>query len=311
MSEIVSFGNIINSLRTVRNDYNEQLKSVPQYGAFLLVETSTQTVADTLQGIAPAMASDVIEALESAKTKFRQHLANVPEYRALLAIDKLISDVAADLGVVPQPAAAVVAPEPVPADESAEPAVTAEVQTEPAEPVAQEAVASNEQIEPVALEAISLAETAAQEPAVAETAVQADLAEQAPPHFDIFAQTGTLDEPVVAVGTEEPAAPASELQETVQHIETVAEAVVTTLAPIDIIAQAPAQSEAEQATEAPAEPASQISAEAALEQIAHELSGHSAPAQESVAEETSAQPDEPVAQAVHPDTIGHEAEKAA
>src|ERR1700744_2848005 len=99
MSEVMSFGNIVNSLRAVRNDYNEHLKAVPQYDAFLLVESSTQGVADKLQGVAPAMAAEVVEALEAAKAKFQQHLASVPEYRALLAIDKLINDVAADLGV--------------------------------------------------------------------------------------------------------------------------------------------------------------------------------------------------------------------
>jgi hypothetical protein len=99
MSEVVSFGNIVNSLRAVRNDYNEHLKAVPQYEAFLLVESSTQSVADKLQGVAPVMAAEVVEALETAKAKFRQHLTSVPEYRALLAIDQLINHVAADLGV--------------------------------------------------------------------------------------------------------------------------------------------------------------------------------------------------------------------
>jgi hypothetical protein len=99
MAEVVSFGNIVNSLHLVRNDYNEHLKAVPQYEAFLLVESATQSVSDKLQGVAPAMASEVVEALEAVKAKFRQHLTSVPEYRALLAIDKLISDVAIDLGV--------------------------------------------------------------------------------------------------------------------------------------------------------------------------------------------------------------------
>jgi hypothetical protein len=103
MSEVMSFGNIVNSLRSVRDDYNENLKSVPQYEAFLLVESSTLKVADTLQGVVnsgvPSMAAEVIAALETAKTKFREHLTSVPEYRALLAIDKLIRDVSADLGI--------------------------------------------------------------------------------------------------------------------------------------------------------------------------------------------------------------------
>lgn len=101
MSDVVSFGNIVNSLRSVRDDYNEHLKSVPQYAAFLLVESSTQSVADALQGTADAQstAAEVVEALETAKTKFRQHLGNIREYRALLAIDKLIREVCADLEV--------------------------------------------------------------------------------------------------------------------------------------------------------------------------------------------------------------------
>jgi hypothetical protein len=102
MSAIVSFGNIVNSLRSVRDEYNEHLKSVPQYEAFLLVESSTQKAADTLQDIAsgtPSMAAEVVAALETAKSKFREHLSSIPEYRALLAIDKLINDVSTDLGV--------------------------------------------------------------------------------------------------------------------------------------------------------------------------------------------------------------------
>jgi hypothetical protein len=102
MSAVVSFGNIVNSLRSVRDEYNEHLKSVPQYEAFLLVETSTQKAADTLQDIAsaaPSMATEVVAALETARAKFREHLASIPEYRALLAIDKLINDVSVDLGI--------------------------------------------------------------------------------------------------------------------------------------------------------------------------------------------------------------------
>lgn len=103
MSAVASFGNVVNSLRSVRDDYHEQLKSVPQYEAFLLVESSTEKVAGTLNAIVAAstssMASEVVEALELAKAKFRQHLASVPEYRALLAIDKLIAEVSVDLGL--------------------------------------------------------------------------------------------------------------------------------------------------------------------------------------------------------------------
>jgi hypothetical protein len=108
MSEVMSFGNLVNALKSVRHDYNEHLKTVPQYEAFLLVESSTQKGVETLQGLvnspAASMAAEVISSLELAKTKFKEHLASVPEYRALLAVDKLISDVSIDLGVLPDPA---------------------------------------------------------------------------------------------------------------------------------------------------------------------------------------------------------------
>src|ERR1700730_16606406 len=107
MSEIVSLGNLVNALNSVRHDYNEHLKSVPQYEAFLVAESSTQKVIETLQGLAnspaPSMAAEVISSFELAKTKFKDHLKSVPEYRALLAIDKLISDVSIDLGIQPAP----------------------------------------------------------------------------------------------------------------------------------------------------------------------------------------------------------------
>jgi hypothetical protein len=108
MSEVMSFGNLVNALKSVRHDYNEHLKTVPQYEAFLLVESSTQKGVETLQGLvnspAASMAAEVISSLELAKTKFKEHLTSVPEYRALLAVDKLISDVSIDLGVLPDPA---------------------------------------------------------------------------------------------------------------------------------------------------------------------------------------------------------------
>jgi hypothetical protein len=109
MSDIVSSGNLVNALNSVRDDYHEHLKSIPQYEAFLLIESSTHRVFETLHGLvnspAPSMAAEVISSLEVAKTKFKEHLASVPEYRALLAIEKLISDVSIDLGVA-QPALA-------------------------------------------------------------------------------------------------------------------------------------------------------------------------------------------------------------
>jgi hypothetical protein len=116
MSEITLFGSLVNALHAVRHDYNEQLKSIAQYEAFLLVESSTQKVAETLDGLVnspkTSMAAEVISTLELAKTKFKEHLTSVPEYRALLAIDKLISDVSIDLGGQPTPETVLPADEP-------------------------------------------------------------------------------------------------------------------------------------------------------------------------------------------------------
>jgi len=113
MSDIVSSGNLVNALNSVRDDYHEHLKSIPQYEAFLLIESSTHRVFETLNGLvdspAPAMAGEVISSLEVAKAKFKQHLTSVPEYRALLAIEKLIRDVSIDLGVA-QPTPAQITP---------------------------------------------------------------------------------------------------------------------------------------------------------------------------------------------------------
>jgi hypothetical protein len=183
MSEIMSFGNLVNALNSVRYDYNEHLKAVPQYEAYLLVESSTQKVVETLQGLvnspAPSMAAEVISSLELAKTKFKEHLKSVPEYRALLAIEKLIRDVSIDLGVLPAPAQTVppkieieaLPHEMAPARSELDPAVIAAVyantQPEVAEIAAtQEAVATEPESDP----AVSAAEHLIAQPEVAEIA---------------------------------------------------------------------------------------------------------------------------------------------
>lgn len=102
MAEVASFGNIVNSLLTLRQSYQEQLKSIPQYEAYLLVQSSTEKAAGALHGSAgsPAsIAAEVIDSLEFARNRFEQHLSSVPEYRALLAIDKLIKEISLDLGI--------------------------------------------------------------------------------------------------------------------------------------------------------------------------------------------------------------------
>jgi hypothetical protein len=167
MSEVESFGNVVNALRSVRDDYNHHLKSVPQYEAFLLLESSTLKVAATLQvGTDPAgssMAAGVIESLEMAKTKFKEHLTGVPEYRALLAIDKLISEVSADLRV----------------------GSTQSISAAPveAEPAAEQpgAVAQFDVAEQAAADSITVAQIAIAEPATEPQSevAQTDMAEQA------------------------------------------------------------------------------------------------------------------------------------
>jgi hypothetical protein len=113
MAEVASFGDIVNSLLTLRQNYHEQLKSIPQYDAYLLVESSTEKAAGALHASADSPASiaaEVIDSLQFARSRFEQHLGNAPEYRTLLAIDKLIQEVSIDLGVAKP--AQVDAPEP-------------------------------------------------------------------------------------------------------------------------------------------------------------------------------------------------------
>jgi len=102
MAEVASFGNIVNSLLALRQDYHEQLKAIPQYEAYLLVESSTEKAAGALHGSAgsPAsIAAEVIDSLQFARSRFEQHLSSVAEYRTLLAIDRLIKEISLDLGV--------------------------------------------------------------------------------------------------------------------------------------------------------------------------------------------------------------------
>lgn len=102
MSEVESFGNIVNSLVALRQDYHEQLKLIPQYEAFLQVDRSTERAAQALQNAEASLspiAAEVIDSLQFARNRYEQHLNSLPEYRALLAIDRLIEEIAIDLGV--------------------------------------------------------------------------------------------------------------------------------------------------------------------------------------------------------------------
>ncbi|MGQ0686009.1 hypothetical protein [Bradyrhizobium sp.] len=300
MSEVISFGNIVNSLRAVRNDYNEHLKTVPQYEAFLLVESSTQKVADTLQGIinsaAPSMAGEVVATLELAKARFREHLTSVPEYRALLAIDKLIRDVAADLGVQPAQAAAPAEPEPT----AVETASTAEVEA----PVLQETVSQSEPTvqHPADEAAVAIASIAE---AVSAHSDGTDTAEPAPVHAAADTATEVAQEDSGhQEATVQPPAP-----EYVYANEVAAQTSIEQAPPAVLVEASGHETEATAVLggiEAPAEVAVQTAEN--QETASFDPGAGHAPSEPVViiAEETS-EP-EPSEQ---PETYGHEAEKAA
>jgi len=192
MSETMSFGNLVNALNTVRSDYNEQLKSIRQYEVFLLVESSTQKVAETLNEFVnspkPTVAADVITALELAKAKFKEHLTSVPEYRALLAIDRLITEVSIDLGVQPAPQTV------LPTNESESEVVPHEIASTQPEPDQAVSASQPSVTQPEAAEIASPQETAGHHDAdllvsaLAPTAGQPGSAETAPTHQTVAAQ---------------------------------------------------------------------------------------------------------------------------
>jgi hypothetical protein len=143
MAEVASFGNIVSSLVALRQNYHEQLKSVPQYDAFLLVQSSTEKAAGALNASAdgPAsIAAEVIDSLQFARSRFEQHLNSVPEYRTLLAIDKLIQEVSIDLGVAePAFASAPELPEAATSEAATPEPLVAAAEAEEEEPQAQAA----------------------------------------------------------------------------------------------------------------------------------------------------------------------------
>ena len=157
MSEVASFGNVVNSLRSLRQDYHEQLKSVPQYEAYLLVQSSTEKAAGALNASAAAPASiaaEVLDSLQFARSRFEQHLNSVPEYRTLLAIDKLIKEISIDLGIIrpeqaqapDSPEAEIAAPEPLSVAPAA-PELDEAAAAAPAEPEEAEGTAESPPVE--------------------------------------------------------------------------------------------------------------------------------------------------------------------
>jgi hypothetical protein len=148
MAEVASFGNIVNSLLTLRQDYHEQLKSIPQYEAYLLVESSTEKAAGALHasaGSPASIAAEVIDSLQFARNRYAQHLSSVPEYRALLAIDRLIEEISIDLGVS-KPVLDSAAKLPEPVFEAAPSALSESIEADAADPEA----AAHEDVEATA-----------------------------------------------------------------------------------------------------------------------------------------------------------------
>jgi hypothetical protein len=172
MSESNPITGVVSSLKTVRDQYQQQLQNVPQYATYLRVQQLTE-ISPVALGIAAgtegfSTAHDVVAALAFARDKFKEHLASVPEYRALVAIDKLITDL--DVAAQPETATTVeTAPEAVaePAQETVAPVVALE--DHPDASAAGEALPNlSSAPEPAATEAAAATETAA---AVADTPV--------------------------------------------------------------------------------------------------------------------------------------------
>ncbi|GLH75524.1 hypothetical protein SSBR45G_04320 [Bradyrhizobium sp. SSBR45G] len=190
-----SFATIIDTLASVRRDYHEKLKSIPQYEAFLLIESSTEKAAGALHGTdasSSSIATDVIDSLQYARTRFEQHMTSIPQYRVLVAIDKVIKEISQHLGLaahedavaepIPAPAAAADhhAPEAAAADAKAVDETAAATETATAGPEAElesaPADAADEAVQPEVAEETEV--TA--DPAAADTDDEVKQAAEAP-----------------------------------------------------------------------------------------------------------------------------------
>ncbi|CAL77613.1 hypothetical protein BRADO3848 [Bradyrhizobium sp. ORS 278] len=207
-----SFAAIVDTLVSVRRDYHEKLKSIPQYEAFLLIEDSTNKAADALHGTeasGSSIATDVIDSLQYARTRFEQHMTSIPPYRVLQAIDKVIKEISQHLGLTAQD------------DAAAPPSATAAV--DPAE------------VE-TAVNADADQETASAEPVAAAAEVEVESEAQ---------QDASEDEPVGAEVAEEPAAEAAESEAEVEvQVEAEAPALRVVEAKAPSIVPADAEAEA-------------------------------------------------------------------
>jgi hypothetical protein len=164
-SEILPAPGVIESLEGVRARVVEQLMKVPEFRAFLAIETAMGEVANI---------HDLMAFLEPAKEKIMDRLMTVREYQALLAVEKSITEISEVLGVlaggrIPSATPPEVAPEtretlPPEPNEPTSPAATAPQHPEPvASPTASPQVpAAASEIEGVAdrlAKALGLSET--------------------------------------------------------------------------------------------------------------------------------------------------------
>jgi hypothetical protein len=102
---------VVDSIKSLRDDYQAKLREIPQYAAFLAVEHARATAAEALEVDATlgidassgniSLPSEVVAALTTAHSKFKQQLESVSEYRALLLINKLIGDLSESVEAEP------------------------------------------------------------------------------------------------------------------------------------------------------------------------------------------------------------------
>ena len=89
--ELLQSPSVIQSLERVRERVREQLIKVPEFRAFLAVETSILEVSHV---------PDLADCLQSAKQKITDRLMTIREYKAMLAVEKSITEISEVLGVL-------------------------------------------------------------------------------------------------------------------------------------------------------------------------------------------------------------------
>lgn len=101
-AELLQSPSVIESLERVRKRVQEQLIKVPEFRAFLAVETSISEVSHV---------PDLVDGLQSAKQKILDRLMSVREYQAMLAVEKSITEISEVLGVLAEGESASATPE--------------------------------------------------------------------------------------------------------------------------------------------------------------------------------------------------------